>query len=173
MLKLVTRDMPTNILSKLEEDQQLLADDIAMAFFNLTPDITEDADCGDVSHDAAAFFADAGIPKELFFGELQTNETGEGVIIVPHYWLEIPLRKTRIIVDLTLPYWLTDPASDTTDFDIPTVLIKRLSDERGRVYIGERIELPDQVGNADSSAISLHPQCQFCDGLVRHYHRLK
>lgn len=173
MLTLVNSGKPENALSRLEAEQQILADDIAMAFFNLTPDITEDADCGDVAHEAAAFFADAGMPKELFFGELHTNETGENVIIVPHYWLEVPLQTTRIIVDLTLPFWLTDPVADTTDFDIPTVLIKRLSDERGRKYMGERIEFPDLVGEADSSAIALYPQCRFCDGLVRHYHRLK
>ncbi|WP_075881872.1 hypothetical protein [Vreelandella massiliensis] len=166
-------DKPFTELTELEEEQQNLADEICMAFFNLTPDITEKADCADIAHEAAAFFAYAGMPRELHFGELHTAEEGEKIILRPHYWLELPLRDTKIIVDLTLPYWLTDPDAEMTNFDIPTVLIKKLSDHRGRIYHGEQIDFPELVGQADSSAISLYPECRFCDGLIRNYERLK
>lgn len=157
---------------ELEDERECLSDEIAMTLFPLTPSISESPDCFDLACEAAAFFAHAGIKCYLYGGDFETTEVGERVVVVPHYWLEVPLGTSKLFIDLTLPYWLTDPMSRETNFDIPVVTTVELSTSIGRKYSGRRIGFPRLVGEPDSSAVALHPDCVFSNGLINRYKRL-
>lgn len=157
---------------EVAEAKSELAEDIALSLLPITPDLTQTADCYDIACEAAAFFTHAGIQSHLCYGSFETSEVGERVVISPHFWLEVPLGTTNLYIDVTLPYWLTDPGSQETNLDIPTVMTREDSERLGRAYQGEREDFPRLVGKADSSAIRLYPECVFSRGLVERYRNL-
>lgn len=157
----------------LDEHIEDLADYIAIQLLDLTPSIDDRADCFDIACEASAFFAQAGIDCELYGGSFTTSELGLDVVLVPHYWLEVPCGERRLRVDLTLPYWLTPPGRRMTEYErYPTVVTVSRSARLGRRYYGEPQSLPEGVGTSESSALRLYPGCTFPAWLVDWHARL-